>query len=396
MRSQNVLVYASELAAAIGRNKYKQPWAVFESMWRRLDEQQYQESVAASGIVESTSVKQVVKNAQAVIAAATEQVDVTSTTTTVSTLAASTVASVQQAVKQQIDHVWQESPHVAKRVKLCKTAEDVKSLLQVNAEQAEEKKAKLAEKARTLAEKATAAQGAACDTSAAEHARVAAEKAQAAKAKATKAAEAAAAVKQQVKVTVELVQKQAELESKAVSEVQCKFGTVREAASREQVQQSGHARDIVHDNKFHILWLEPLLPVSHQRWGIGGRLDGLDADGRVVEIKNRARHFFAHIPDYEYVQVQAYMHMLDASETLLVQQLNGQQRTCIILRCTSEWTDTIVPAIYNFVALLDLFVDDESYLMRAEWVRNNDAGKQRLLERWLQNDQREQDLSEDE
>lgn len=423
MASQSVLVYASELAAAIGRNKYKQPWQVFENMWRRINEQQYEECVSARGAVECAQVNRAVEVALDAIAAATQHVDASSTTAVVESIAANAVASVQHVVNVQVEQLWQDQPQVAKRVKTCKTSDEVTRILQVDADaalsaaqQAADKAAQQVEAARVAADKAAAARLVATqakeeeaqvkdvnsealaiiatrakqveqEAQVAEAARVAAEEEKArVAAEAVAAALAAAQVKQQVDATVQLVQKQVELQSKAVSEVQCKFGTVREAVSREQVQRSGQARDIHHDNKFHVAWMSDALPVSARRWGVGGRLDGLDAEGRVVEIKNRAHHFFAKIPDYEYVQVQAYMHMMSADKTLLVQQLNGRQRTCIINRCTNEWNDCIVPALYKFVSLLDLFVDDESYVMRAEWVRSTDAGKQSLLDKWLQDE----------
>lgn len=333
--AHTVLVYASELAAAIGRNKYKQPWTVFESLWRRVNEEQYQECVNARGAVECTEVKRATDSAVEAIATATQNVDAGSTTAAVESIAASAVAAVQHVVQAELQAVWQNQPEVAQKLTTCKTAEEVKCVVADATKQVEEKTGEN--------------------------------------------------ITRQVEATVQLVQKQVELEAKAVSEVQCKFGTVREAGSRVQVQRSGHARDIHHDNKFHIAWMDDhVLPVSRRRWGVGGRLDGLDADGRVVEIKNRARHFFARVPDYEYVQVQAYMHMMDVEQTLLVQQLDGQQRTSIIHRCRDEWNEEIVPALYQLVSLLDLFVDEESYVMRAEWVRSSDAGKQSLLAHWLE------------
>lgn len=47
-------------------------------------------------------------------------------------------------------------------------------------------------------------------------------------------------------------------------------------------------------------------------WVLTGRLDGLTADGEVVEIKNRTKGLFGRIRDYEAVQLQAYIHMTDA------------------------------------------------------------------------------------
>jgi hypothetical protein len=52
---------------------------------------------------------------------------------------------------------------------------------------------------------------------------------------------------------------------------------------------------------------------------LGGKIDGLTDDGNLVELKNRQYRFFSKIPEYELVQVHAYMYLLDKTECTLVQ-----------------------------------------------------------------------------
>jgi len=63
-------------------------------------------------------------------------------------------------------------------------------------------------------------------------------------------------------------------------------------------QQKGLKQTIMTDDRFE--------------WVLTGRLDGLTADGEVVEIKNRTKGLFGRIRDYEAVQLQAYIHMTGA------------------------------------------------------------------------------------
>ena len=63
-------------------------------------------------------------------------------------------------------------------------------------------------------------------------------------------------------------------------------------------QQKGLKHTVMADDRFD--------------WVLTGRLDGLTADGEVVEIKNRTKGLFGRIRDYEAVQLQAYIHMTGA------------------------------------------------------------------------------------
>ena len=57
---------------------------------------------------------------------------------------------------------------------------------------------------------------------------------------------------------------------------------------------------------------QTILTDDRFEWVLTGRLDGLTADGEVVEIKNRTKGLFGRIRDYEAVQLQAYIHMTGA------------------------------------------------------------------------------------
>lgn len=64
-----------------------------------------------------------------------------------------------------------------------------------------------------------------------------------------------------------------------------------------------------------------LCTVNDTEFFLGGKLDGIHKD-YIVEIKNRTRQFFYKIRDYEMIQIQLYMYILNYKNAKLVEKLN--------------------------------------------------------------------------
>jgi hypothetical protein len=89
---------------------------------------------------------------------------------------------------------------------------------------------------------------------------------------------------------------------------------------------------------------------------IGGRVDGLEAD-KVIEVKNRRNRFFNFLPAYEKLQVTAYMHLVDRPACDLVQRFNGEVRV-ETYEFDQEYWDEAVEDILDFNEdVLDLLED---------------------------------------
>lgn len=89
-------------------------------------------------------------------------------------------------------------------------------------------------------------------------------------------------------------------------------------------------------------------------FAVGGRVDGIRGD-RVVEVKNRARRLFRRVPDYEYVQVQAYMQALTASGrpcslTELTQRCGDDASTAEVERDDAFWEEEVMPRLETICA----------------------------------------------
>ena len=87
---------------------------------------------------------------------------------------------------------------------------------------------------------------------------------------------------------------------------------------------------------------------------IGGKVDGLYIDTNpnksyVVEVKNRTKGFFKSLRDYESVQIQLYMWLLNLNEAKLVESYNNKLRITAIYK-----NDTFINDILEY---LEIFIN---------------------------------------
>jgi hypothetical protein len=56
-------------------------------------------------------------------------------------------------------------------------------------------------------------------------------------------------------------------------------------------------------------------------WGLGGRIDGWDKDGNIIEIKNRRKEIHYYPPDYDLIQLATYLWVMEKDLGYLYEQL---------------------------------------------------------------------------
>ena len=92
--------------------------------------------------------------------------------------------------------------------------------------------------------------------------------------------------------------------------------------------------------------------IEGTKYEIVGRIDRLvsneDGSLSIVEIKNRANYLFKTVRDYEDVQCQTYMEMLNIESCKLIEQYNDQMCTHILHRNKQEWDAVVLPKLKNF------------------------------------------------
>lgn len=91
---------------------------------------------------------------------------------------------------------------------------------------------------------------------------------------------------------------------------------------------------------------QKLLTYNGISWLLVGRVDARD-DSTIVEVKNRTRRFMC--PEYDVLQLQAYMYLCDKSNGILLERLHGENRETPFVFNESYWNNVIVPAMCEFV-----------------------------------------------
>jgi hypothetical protein len=108
--------------------------------------------------------------------------------------------------------------------------------------------------------------------------------------------------------------------------------------------------NLVEDDTFYTY---DICEIEGTKYRIVGRIDRLqineDGTRTLVEIKNRARGLFNTVRDYEEVQCQTYLQMLqDIEYCRLVEQYNDEKRAYLIQRDDEKWKNDILPKLHNF------------------------------------------------
>jgi len=103
------------------------------------------------------------------------------------------------------------------------------------------------------------------------------------------------------------------------------------------------------DNSFHKY---SVVKIGEIEFEIVGKIDRfhIDESGNkvLVEIKNRARRLFNELKEYEHIQVQTYLQMLDLQNGRLTEQMNDDRRHYFIERDDRMWRDEIMTGLVAY------------------------------------------------
>ena len=79
---------------------------------------------------------------------------------------------------------------------------------------------------------------------------------------------------------------------------------------------------------------------NNKEFFIGGKIDGMITNNNkvsVVEVKNRQNHFFTEIPEYERIQIECYMRLLNAHECIFIQHFEQENQVDIYFKDDVLW-----------------------------------------------------------
>ena len=121
-------------------------------------------------------------------------------------------------------------------------------------------------------------------------------------------------------------------------------GTRSEAKTADQDEEK-----LEIDNSFHTLAITKIEDIQFEIVGKIDRLQiGENGEKTLVEIKNRARCLFGEVREYEHLQVQTYLQMLDLQHGRLTEQFNEERRHYPIERDNELWNNDVLPKLVAF------------------------------------------------
>ncbi len=115
--------------------------------------------------------------------------------------------------------------------------------------------------------------------------------------------------------------------------------------------------------------------IDNTEYYLGGKLDGICAD-YIVEVKNRTKQFFYKTRDYEMIQIQLYLHMLNYNKAKLVQKLNQKIKITDIEKDQSLVNETI-EKIKIFCNLFNKFLKNDE--KRREYYTSSFIEKENFI-----------------
>jgi hypothetical protein len=113
--------------------------------------------------------------------------------------------------------------------------------------------------------------------------------------------------------------------------------------------------NLIRDDNFYNFFV---CEIDGIRYVICGKIDRIEErpDGSrvLVEIKNRTNRLFNSVPEYEFIQVQVYLQMLGLVHARLVEQYNNQVKSHDVDRDEETWVNEILPELQKFCEELHL------------------------------------------
>ncbi|KAG7379655.1 hypothetical protein PHYBOEH_011816 [Phytophthora boehmeriae] len=115
---------------------------------------------------------------------------------------------------------------------------------------------------------------------------------------------------------------------------------------------------------------------------VGGKIDG-QADGKVIEVKNRLRRFISPLPKYDVAQLQTYLFILGLTEGELVEHLHADKVQTKMTKVPWDekmWRNDVEPHLVRFGSALTYLMKDKQ--AQSDYLQS-DGGQQREIIRYL-------------
>ncbi|CAH0474196.1 unnamed protein product [Peronospora belbahrii] len=171
-------------------------------------------------------------------------------------------------------------------------------------------------------------------------------------------AQAQAQVAQSLPTTIP-VDVKAEVVQFVTSTMHKGFGVKQETAGIEQYEQK---RKVVVKERNLKFFKKKVAAIGKFDVLVGGKIDG-QADGKVIEVKNRLKKFISPLPKYDIAQLQTYLYILGVREGELVEHLHAgktQTKMTKVLWDDKMWRSDIEPNLVRFGSALTYLMKDKT------------------------------------
>jgi hypothetical protein len=146
-----------------------------------------------------------------------------------------------------------------------------------------------------------------------------------------------------------------------------KFG-IRNENDVTKLYENITGNSIIKDNKYH---KKKLFEMDDINVYIGGKIDGINENGSIIEVKNRVNKLFYELRSYEKVQIMCYLHLFNAKEGHLVEALKKNNTSINIIKVDydKEYIDYIIDKIRVFAIFFKDFINNHD--MKINIMQNN-------------------------
>lgn len=128
-------------------------------------------------------------------------------------------------------------------------------------------------------------------------------------------------------------------------------GTHFEKGTAQTIMESAECTHLIED---HTCYRHTLLECDGYTFQLVGKIDRLnveeDGTKTLIEIKNRVNRLFYKVKDYENIQVQCYLQLLNLERAKLIEHYKKKDalNTLLIDRDRNMWEDVICPKLIEF------------------------------------------------
>lgn len=143
------------------------------------------------------------------------------------------------------------------------------------------------------------------------------------------------------------------------------FGTNQELSATEQYALQNNVKVVKKDNYMRKKIYESKKDNCFNLY-IGGKVDGIDSENNLIEVKNRMYKFFNTIRNYEMVQIQSYLFITGLTNAKLVECLKKNKANIKItdVKRDNDFIENVITShLTKFGLFFENFIEDNDLKM---------------------------------